>query len=99
MKTVKNLLAIIFLVILAGCATKSVDSFTWYKLKSGMTKNEVIATLGEPDSVSVSDDKSEEILVYNRTQQTFSILFPIPARYKVFIRNDKYVRLTEQFGI
>lgn len=99
MKIAKRLLAIIFFVILAGCATKSVDSFTWYKLKPGMTKTEVISTLGQPDSVSVSDDKSEEILIYNRTQQTFSALFPIPARYKVFIRNDKYVRFTEQFGI
>lgn len=98
MKIAKRLLAIIFLVILAGCQTKSNDSFAWYKLKSGMTKTEVISTLGQPDAVSLNEDKSEEILVYKRSQSTFSILTPITWRYEIVMRNDKLFRYSEQAG-
>lgn len=99
MKKVNRLLAIFFLVILAGCQTKTNDSFAWYKLKSGMTKTEVISTLGQPDSVSLNEDKSEEILVYKRSQSTFSILTPISYRYEVVMRNDKLLRYSEQAGL
>lgn len=99
MKTVTRLLAIIFFTVLAGCQTKSNDSFAWYRLKSGMTKSEVISTLGQPDSVSINEDKSEEILVYKRSQSTFSILTPITWRYEIFMRNDKLFRYSEQAGL
>lgn len=98
MKIAKRLLAIIFLFILAGCQTKSNDSFAWYNLKSGMTKNQVIATLGQPDSVKINEDKSEEILVYKRRESTFSALLPLAHRYEVFMYNDKYFRFTNEVG-
>lgn len=99
MKIAKRLLAIIFLVILAGCQTKSNDSFAWYKLKSGMTKTEVISTLGQPDAVSLNEDKTEEILVYKRTQSTFSSLLPMTYKYEIVMRNDKLFRFTNEVGL
>jgi len=99
MKTAKSLLAIVFLVILSGCQTKTNDSFAWYKLKSGMTKSEVISVVGEPDSVNFNDDKSEEILIYKRTQSTFSMLLPMTYRYEIIMRNNKLLWYSEKVGI
>lgn len=99
MKTAQRLLAILFLVILSGCQTKSNDSFAWYKLKQGMTKAEVISVIGEPDSANFNDDKTEEVLIYKRTQSTFSMLLPISYRYEIFMRNNKLYRYSEQVGL
>lgn len=99
MKTAKLLLAAIFLVILSGCQTKSNDSFPWQKLQPGMTKSEVISTLGEPDSVKTNDDGTQEILLYKRTQSTFSALLPMTYRYEIFMRNNKLIRFSNEVGL
>jgi hypothetical protein len=99
MKTYKTLIAIMCLVILTGCQAMmygTVDNFAIRQIKPGMTKTEVIALIGEPNSIGLDSDKGEEILVYKRMRNAFSFFL---HNYAVVLRNGKVVRYGEQINV
>lgn len=99
MKTIKVMLAIFCVFILTGCQAMmygTLDNFAIDKIKPGMTKSEVIAIIGAPDSVGLDSDKGEEILVYKRMRQPISFWL---HTYTVVLRNDKVIRYGEQIKV
>ena len=99
MKTYKALLAIICIIILTGCQAMmygTVDNFAIQEIKPGMTKSEVVALIGEPDSTGFDNDKNEEILVYKRMRSTVSFFL---HNYAVVLRAGKVVRYGEQITV
>lgn len=68
------------------------DSFD--KLKLGMTKEDVVKTLGKPVSVSADGDKNEEYLIYKKMKHAVS---EWPRTYQVTLRDGKVVKWGEQY--
>ena len=64
------------------------------KLQLGMTKQEVLATIGDPVSVEADADKGEEVMVYKRMKHAIS---EWARTYAVVLRNGKVVRFGEQY--
>lgn len=64
------------------------------KLSLGMTKEQVIKTLGSPVSTSMDGDKHEEQLIYKRMKHAVS---DWPRTYQVKLRDDKVVKWGEQY--
>lgn len=60
----------------------------------GMKKEQVIATLGRPISVSADGDKGEEYLIYKRMKHAIS---EWPRTYQVTIRDGAVVKYGEQY--
>jgi outer membrane protein assembly factor BamE (lipoprotein component of BamABCDE complex) len=60
----------------------------------GMTKRQVIDTLGGPVSVAADADKGEEYLIYKRMKHAIS---EWPRTYAVTLRNGKVVKYGEQY--
>ncbi|WP_423459917.1 outer membrane protein assembly factor BamE [Ottowia sp. VDI28] len=63
------------------------------KLSIGMTRPQVIETLGTPTTVHADSDKREEYLVYRRMSHVVSWE---PQNYQVTFRDGKVVRYGEQ---
>jgi len=88
---------LIFLLALSlmGCQTMIYGSATDFnKLSVGMSKADVIKTLGDPVSTSADGDKAEEYLIYKRMKHTVSSW---PRTYKVTLRDGKVVKWDEQY--
>ena len=84
-----------FLLLLAGCQAAiygTASDFT--KLSLGMDKSQVVATLGNPVSMSADADKGEEVFIYKRMKHAIS---EWPRTYEVTFRNGKVVRFGEQY--
>src|SRR5690349_19610159 len=82
-------------VALAGCQAMIYGTASDFeKLSIGMSKPQVIQTLGAPVSVSADGDKNEEYLIYKRMKHAIS---EWPRTYVVTLRNGKVVKYGEQY--
>lgn len=88
-------LAAVAVLLLSGCQAAIYGTASDFdKLSLGMTKVQVIQTLGAPISVSADGDKAEEYLIYKRMKHAIS---EWPRTYSVTIRNGKVVKYGEQY--
>ncbi|GDY01101.1 hypothetical protein LBMAG49_04300 [Planctomycetota bacterium] len=88
-------LAAIAVLLLSGCQALIYGTASDFdKLSLGMTKAQVIQTLGAPVSVSADGDKGEEYLIYKRMKHAISAW---PRTYSVTIRSGKVVKYGEQY--
>ena len=88
-------LSTIALIFLTGCqATIYGTASDFAKISIGMTKAEVIQTIGSPVSVSADGDKDEEYLIYKRMKHAISAW---PRTYSVTLREGKVVKYGEQY--
>lgn len=91
----KKLLAGIAVLALTGCQAVVYGTATDFeKLSLGMTKQQVLETLGSPVSVSADGDKGEEYLIYKRMKHAISAW---PRTYSVTLRAGKVVKYGEQY--
>jgi outer membrane protein assembly factor BamE (lipoprotein component of BamABCDE complex) len=87
--------AISLVVFLAGCQAIIYGTASDFeKISVGMSKEQVITTLGSPASVSADGDKGEEYLIYKRMKHAIS---EWPRTYAVTIRNGKVIKYGEQY--
>lgn len=85
----------IALIFLTGCqAVVYGTASDFEKISLGMTKEQVIQTLGSPVSVSADGDKGEEYLIYKRMKHAIS---EWPRTYSVTIRDGKVIKYGEQY--
>lgn len=92
---IMNKLAAIAVLLLSGCQAVVYGTASDFdKLTIGMTKQQVIQTLGSPVSVSADGDKSEEYLIYKRMKHAIS---EWPRTYSVTLRGGKVVKYGEQY--
>ena len=90
-----RILVIVSLFLLTGCQAMIYGTAADFKdISLGMTKPEVIKTLGSPVSVSADGDKGEEYLVYKRMKHAIS---EWPRTYSVTFRDGKVVKYGEQY--
>lgn len=83
------------LILLAGCqAIVYGTASDFEKLSLGMSKSQVIHTLGSPVSVSADADKDEEEFIFKRMKHAISAW---PRTYSVTLRNGKVVKYGEQY--
>lgn len=91
----KNLVAVAAAIFLAGCQAMVYGTASDFeKVSLGMTKEQVIQTLGSPVSVSADGDKGEEYLIYKRMKHAIS---EWPRTYSVTLRDGKVVKYGEQY--
>lgn len=82
-------------LVLAGCQAMVYGTASDFeKVSLGMTKAQVIETLGAPVSVAGDADKGEEYLIYKRMKHAIS---EWPRTYAVTIRDGKVVKYGEQY--
>lgn len=88
--------ALLFLfVFVVGCQAMVYGTASdMNKLSIGMTKTEVIKTIGEPVSTSMDGDKHEELLIYKRMKHAVS---EWPRTYQVTLRDGKVIKWGEQY--
>lgn len=90
----KNLI-LVGALALTGCQAMIYGTASDFdKLQIGMTKADVIATIGSPISMEADADKAEETLVYKRMKHAIS---EWPRTYAIVLRNGKVVRYGEQY--
>ena len=88
-------LAAIAVLLLSGCQAVVYGTASDFdKVAIGMSKQQVIQTLGSPVSVSADGDKSEEYLIYKRMKHAVSAW---PRTYSVTLRGGKVVKYGEQY--
>ena len=88
-------LAVIAVLLLSGCQAVVYGTASDFdKVAIGMSKQQVIQTLGSPVSVSADGDKSEEYLIYKRMKHAVSAW---PRTYSVTLRGGKVVKYGEQY--
>ena len=88
-------LIFVFLIFLTGCQAMIYGTASDFeKISLGMTKAQVIESLGSPVSVSADGDKGEEYLVYKRMKHAIS---EWPRTYTVTLRDGKVVKYGEQY--
>ena len=88
-------LAGVALIFLTGCQAIIYGTASDFEeISLGMTKEQVIQTLGSPVSVSADGDKREEYLIYKRMKHVIS---EWPRTYSVTIRDGKVVKYGEQY--
>ncbi len=88
-------LAVIAIVFLTGCQAMVYGTASDFeKISIGMSKEQVIQTLGSPVSVSADGDKGEEYLIYKRMKHAIS---DWPRTYAVTLRSGKVVKYGEQY--
>lgn len=88
-------IAIITVVFLTGCQAMVYGTASDFeKVSLGMTKEQVIQTIGSPVSVSADGDKGEEYLIYKRMKHAIS---EWPRTYSVTLRDGKVVKYGEQY--
>lgn len=79
-------LALIAVLLLTGCQAVVYGTASDFdKVAIGMTKQQVIQTLGSPVSVSADGDKSEEYLIYKRMKHAVSAW---PRTYSVTLKKQ-----------
>jgi hypothetical protein len=82
--------AAIAVVVLAGCQAMMYGTAEDFrKLSLGMSKTEVMRTIGEPASASADERTGEEVLVYRRMPQTVGW---VPLNYEVVLKDGRVVR-------
>jgi hypothetical protein len=95
---VKNIIIILLLIALSGCGFvfKNFDQDEYEQLTYGMSKEEVIIKIGQPQKISkmVIDDKEYEIWEYpNNSRSKTEKMNALGIIYsKVFFLNDKVVQ-------
>ncbi len=83
------------LVFLSGCQAMIYGTASKFdELSLGMTKQQVIDTIGSPASVAADGDKHEEYLIYKKMKHTISAW---PRTYQVTLRDGKVVKWGEQY--
>jgi outer membrane protein assembly factor BamE (lipoprotein component of BamABCDE complex) len=88
-------LAVIAAIFLTGCQAMVYGTASDFeKISLGMTKEQVIQTLGSPVSISANGDKGEEYLIYKRMKHAIS---EWPRTYSVTLRGGKVVKYGEQY--
>jgi outer membrane protein assembly factor BamE (lipoprotein component of BamABCDE complex) len=88
-------LAAVAALLLSGCQAMVYGTASDFdKIALGMTKAQVIQTLGSPVSVSADGDKGEEYLIYKRMKHAISAW---PRTYSVTVRGGKVVKYGEQY--
>ncbi len=88
-------LAVFAAIILTGCQAIIYGTASDFENVSlGMTKEQVIQTVGSPVSVSADGDKGEEYLIYKRMKHAISAW---PRTYSVTLRGGKVVKYGEQY--
>ena len=91
---IKKLSAALFM-LLTGCQAMIYGTASDFeKISLGMSKAQVIQTLGSPVSVSADGDKGEEYLIYKRMKHAIS---EWPRTYSVTLRDGKVVKYGEQY--
>ena len=91
---IKKLSAATFM-LLTGCQAMIYGTASDFeKISLGMSKAQVIQTLGSPVSVSADGDKGEEYLIYKRMKHAIS---EWPRTYSVTLRDGKVVKYGEQY--
>ena len=91
---IKKLSAALFM-LLTGCQAMIYGTASDFeKISLGMTKAQVIQTLGSPVSVSADGDKGEEYLIYKRMKHAIS---EWPRTYSVTLRDGTVVKYGEQY--
>jgi len=91
----KKLVAVAAAIFLAGCQAMVYGTASDFeKISLGMTKEQVIQTLGSPVSVSADGDKGEEYLIYKRMKHAIS---EWPRTYSVTLRGGKVIKYGEQY--
>lgn len=65
------------------------------KLEIGMSKKEVLATMGDPDTTEADASRSEERLYYSRVNHSGG-WFPSPSTYIVTLQNDRVIKWGEK---
>ena len=92
--SLRTLIAAVAL-LLSGCQAMVYGTASDFeKISLGMTKEQVIQTLGSPVSVSADGDKGEEYLIYKRMKHAIS---EWPRTYSVTLRGGKVVKYGEQY--
>jgi outer membrane protein assembly factor BamE (lipoprotein component of BamABCDE complex) len=88
-------LTVLAIVFLSGCQAAIYGTASDFdKLSLGMTKAQVIQTLGSPVSISADGDKGEEYLIYKRMKHAVSTW---SRTYSVTLRGGKVVKYGEQY--
>lgn len=64
------------------------------QLQIGMTKDQVIQTLGKPVATYADGDKGEEYLIYKKMKHVIS---EWPRTFKLTLRDGKLVKWGEQY--
>ena len=91
---IKKLSAALFM-LLTGCQAMIYGTASDFeKISLGMSKAQVIQTLGSPVSVSADGDKGEEYLIYKRMKHAIS---EWPRTYSVTLRDGKVIKYGEQY--
>jgi len=86
---------IIAAISLNGCQAMIYGTASKFSdLSIGMTKDQVIETIGEPVSVYADGDKHEEYLIYKKMKHAISAW---PRTYSVTLRDGKVVKWGEQY--
>ena len=89
-----RLCLVLALIVLTGCQAMMYGTASdLNKISVGMTKEQVIETLGQPTSSAADSGKSEEYLTYFKMPQTLGWL---PKNYLVTLREGKVVRFGEK---
>jgi len=87
-------LVLIILFACYGCQAMVYGTASQFKnLSLGMTKQDVIDTLGNPVSISADGDKHEEYLIYKKMRHAISAW---PVTYRVTLRDGKVTKWDEQ---
>jgi outer membrane protein assembly factor BamE (lipoprotein component of BamABCDE complex) len=90
-----KIIAVVAAGFLTGCQAMVYGTASDFeKLSLGMTKEQVIQTLGSPVSVSADGDKREEYLIYKRMKHAIS---EWPRTYSVTLRGGTVVKYGEQY--
>jgi outer membrane protein assembly factor BamE (lipoprotein component of BamABCDE complex) len=90
----KYVLIVIWLLV-AGCSAFSGTHSDFNKLEIGMSKQEVIQAMGDPDTTEADASRSEERLYYTRVNHTAG-WFPAPSMYIVTLQNDRVIKWGEK---
>ena len=92
---VSKMIMFLAVIMIAGCQAMVYGTASDFdKIKLGMTKAQVVATLGSPVAVGADGDKGEEYLIYKRMKHAIS---EWPRTYEVVIRNGVVVKYGEQY--
>jgi hypothetical protein len=84
------------LLLTVGCsAVMNGNHSDFNKLEIGMSKQEVIAAMGDPDTTEADASRSEERLFYSRVNHS-SGWFPAPSTYIVTLQNDRVIKWGEK---
>lgn len=91
----KKYILVLFALLLGGCqAIVYGTASEFQEISLGMSKAQVIETMGSPVSVGANADLGEEYLVYKKMKHAISAW---PRTYVVTLREGKVIKYGEQY--